>query len=189
MTSISRHKIGAIVIGLLFLLQNFSFAQEAKLTNIIVTNTRDDLLLYLNVEGAFRAKMKDAILSGVPTTFSFFIGLYQNRNFWIDKKISDITITHTIKYNNIKKEFSVKRSWENDEVKVTQSFREAQKLMTEIDSLKILPLYKLEKGMQYQIRAKAELSKLTLPFYLHYVLFFVSLWDFETDWYTIDFIY
>ena len=40
-----------------------------------------------------------------------------------------------------------------------------------------------------QIRAKAELSKLTLPFFLHYVFFFVSLWDFETDWYTIDFIY
>ncbi|NQT10914.1 MAG: DUF4390 domain-containing protein, partial [Desulfobacteraceae bacterium] len=41
----------------------------------------------------------------------------------------------------------------------------------------------------YQIRAKAELGKLTLPFYLHYILFFVSLWDVETDWYTIDFIY
>jgi hypothetical protein len=61
--------------------------------------------------------------------------------------------------------------------------------MAEIDSLKIVPLWKLEKGGKYQIRAKAELSKLTLPFYLHYILFFVSLWDFETDWYTIDFIY
>jgi hypothetical protein len=28
-----------------------------------------------------------------------------------------------------------------------------------------------------------------LPFYLHYVLFFLSFWDFETDWYTVDFIY
>ncbi|HEA69638.1 hypothetical protein LCGC14_2850330 [marine sediment metagenome] len=189
MASISRQKIGAILVGLLFLFQNLVFAQEAKLTNIIVTNTRDDLLLYLNVEGAFREKTKDAILSGVFTTFSFFIALYLNRNFWFDKKIADITITHTIKYNNIKKEYSVKRSWENGEAQITQSFREAQKLMTEIDSLKILPLYKLKKGMQYQIRAKAELSKLTLPLYLHYVLFFVSLWDFETDWYTIDFIY
>ena len=36
---------------------------------------------------------------------------------------------------------------------------------------------------------KAELEKVRLPLYLHYVLFFVSLWDFETDWFTIDFIY
>jgi len=61
--------------------------------------------------------------------------------------------------------------------------------MTEIDGLKVVPLSNLEKDKRYQLRAKAELSKRTLPFYLHYVLFFVSLWDFETDWYAIDFTY
>ena len=182
-------KICAIIIVIVFCIQNPAFAEEAMLTNIIVTNTRDDLLLYLNVEGAFREKMKNAILSGVPASFSFFTTLYRKRDMWLDKKIADIKITHTIKYNNLKKEFVVKRSWENGKPLVTQSFTEAQKLMTEIDSLKIVSLGKLEKGGEYQIRAKAELSKLTLPFYLHYVLFFVSLWDFETDWYTIDFIY
>jgi hypothetical protein len=35
----------------------------------------------------------------------------------------------------------------------------------------------------------AQLDKIRLPFYLHYVLFFVSLWDFETDWYAVDFRY
>ena len=72
---------------------------------------------------------------------------------------------------------------------VTQSFEEVQTLMTDIDSLKIVPLSVLEKGSHYQIRLKAELSKLTLPFYLHYVFIFISLWDFETDFYTIDLIY
>jgi len=159
------------------------------LTDIIVTNTRDDLLVYLNVEGAFREKMQAAILSGVPTTFSFFITLFKARNLWLDKKIADIKVTHTVKYNNLKEEFVVKRSWENGEPLVTQSFEEVKKLMTEIDSLKIAPLNALEKGLNYQIRAKAELSKLTLPFYLHHVFIFLSLWDFETDLYTIDFIY
>jgi len=166
-----------------------SFAQDATLTNVIVTNTRDDLLVYLTVEGAFREKMKKAILSGVPTTFSFFIQLNRVRNFWPDKEIVELDITHTIKYNNLKKEFVITRSWENNQPIVTKSLDEARKLMSEIDSLKTVPLSRLEKGSQYQIRAKAQLSKLTLPFYLHYVLFFVSLWDFETDWYTIAFIY
>jgi hypothetical protein len=61
--------------------------------------------------------------------------------------------------------------------------------MTEINSLKIIPLNRLEKDEQYQLSVKAEVSKKTLPLYLHYILFFVSLWDFETDWYAIDFIY
>jgi len=81
---------------------------------------------------------------------------------------------------------------EKQQTRGYQIFQQAQKLMTEIDSLEVVLLSKLEKGSRYQTRAKAEVSKLTLPFYLHYVLFFVSLWDFETDWYTmytIDFIY
>ncbi len=165
------------------------WSQEAKLTNVIVTNTRDDLLLYLRVEGAFREDMKRAILSGVPTTFSFFIHLYQYRSFWFDKEIVELKVTHTIRYNPIKKEFIVSRSWENTPPVKTRSFLEAQKLMTEIEALKVVALSRLEKGRQYQIQAKAELSKRTLPFYLHYVLFFIALWDFETDWYTTDFIY
>ncbi len=182
-------KISVLILFFLLLSTPLTGAQEARLENIIVTNTRDDLLIYLNVEGAFTSKMKNAVLSGVPVTFSFFINLYYSRNFLIDKKIVDRKITHTLKYNSLKKEFIIQRSWDNGKALTTESFREAQRLMSEIDSLKIIRLKKLEKGALYQIRAKAELSKKTLPFYLHYVLFFISLWDFETDWYTSDFIY
>ena len=91
----------------MFFVQNLAFSQEAKLTDIIVTNTRDDLLVYLSVEGAFREKMQEAILSGVPTTFSFFITLFKTRNLWLDKKMADIKVTHSVKYNNLKKETGI----------------------------------------------------------------------------------
>lgn len=178
-----------IVLFCLFLLTgNSVLAQEARLTDVIVTNTRDDLLIYLTVEGAFTNEMETAIKSGVSATFSFFVNLYRERNWWLDKKIAARTITHKIKYDNLKKKYRVQRSWE-DEPHITQSFSEAQKLMAEVDSLTIIPLARLQKGTAYQIQAKAELSKRTLPLKLHYVLFFISLWNFETDWYAIDFIY
>jgi hypothetical protein len=163
-------------------------AQDATLSDVVVTNTRDDLLLYLTVEGAFTEEMTAAIQSGVPATFSFLANLYRVRSLWLNKKIASRKITHTIKFDKLKKTFTVTRSWES-ESQVTQSLSEARKLMSEVDSLKIVSLDGLEKGVRYQIRAKAELSKRTLPLNLHYVLFFMSLWDFETDWYTIDFIY
>jgi hypothetical protein len=189
MTASLRQKISALIICGVFLSQSLAFAQEARLTNIIVTNTRDDLLVYLNVEGAFSEEINEAILSGVPVSFSFFITLNRTRNLWIDKEITDIRITHRIKYDNLKKEFTVRRSWEKGKPLVTQSFEEAQRLMAEVDSFKVVPLSGLEKGRQYQIGAKAELSKFTLPLYLHYVFFFMAFWDFETDWYTIDFVF
>ncbi len=165
------------------------YSGEAKITDLIVTNTRDDLLIYLNLKDAFTEKVEKSILSGLTADFSFNILLNKTRNFWPDKEMADINVVHSIKYNNLKKEFNVTRSWDKNKLVVTESFMEARKLMSEINSLKVAPLNKLEKGVHYQIRAKAKISQKTLPFYLHYILFFVSWWDFETDWYTIDFIY
>jgi hypothetical protein len=187
MESSMKRFVFALLVSIFFF--SPAHGQDARLSNITVSNTRDDLLLYLSVEGAFREELKKAIMSGVPVTFSFIAILNEVRNIWFDRGISDTVVTHTIKYDNLKKEFTVKRSWKNDESEVTKSFKEAQKWMTEVNSLVIIPLSRLEKGKQYQLSAKAEFSKKTLPFYLHYVFFFVSLWDFETDWYTIDFIY
>jgi len=189
MYNLLRRYIICLCCFLLLLTPNGVCAQDASLANIIVTNTRDDLLLYLTVKDAFPPKIDKTVNSGVPATFSFLINLYAVRPLWPDREIAEIKVTHTIKYDNLKKTYTVVRSWENDKPHVVKSLDEAKKLMSEVDSLTIVSLDQLEKGKQYQIRAKAELDKLTLPFYLHYVLFFVSLWDFETDWYTIDFIY
>ena len=178
-----------LVLGMLLLAPYICDAQDATLTNITVSNTEEDLLLFLNLEGAFREEMKQAILSGAPSTFSFIAKLNRVRSLWFDKDIADLEVTHTIVYDNLKKEFTVTRSWKDNNPEVTKSFKEAQRWMTEISSLKIIPLNRLEKGEQYQLRVKAEVSKKTLPLYLHYILFFMSLWDFETDWYTIDFTF
>lgn len=184
-----KRNIIPIMIGILLVFQPISFAEEAKLMDIVVTNNRDDLLLYLNATGAFRKKTKKVILSGVPITFTYLIALNQARAYWFSRSLVDIKVSHTIRYDGLKKVFEVSRSWDSANPIATSSFEEAQKLMVEIDSLKITALKALEKGRHYQIRVKAELSKLTLPLQLHRVLFFLSFWDFETDWYTIDFTF
>jgi hypothetical protein len=186
---IYKHCIVILLCSVMLLTPILGYGQDPSLVNIIVTNTRDNLLLYLTVKDAFPPEIEATLQSGVPVTFSFLINLLRVRGFWLDKELTDIKVTHSLKYDNLKKEYSVIRSWEVGKTHVVKSFEEAKKLMTEVDSLVIISLDQLEKGKQYQIQTKAELSKVTLPFYLHYVLFFVSLWDFETDWYTVDFIY
>ena len=166
-----------------------SAEQEALIENIKLANTRDDLLTYFDIKQAFTDKINQAVLNGIPTTFSFYIDLYKTDGSWLDKKISDNQIKSTLKYNSLKKEFTVSRPWKNEKTITTQSFDEAKALMTEIDNLKIIPLNQLIKGDKYQLRIKAKLDKVTLPLSLHYVFFFVSFWDFETNWYVINFTY
>jgi hypothetical protein len=153
-------------------------AAEATLSDIIVTNTREDLLVFFEIKGCFTREMDEAILNGIPTTFTIFIDLS-----------TAIKIEHTIKYDTLKNEFRVSRSEDQNRELTFKDFASAKKAMAEIKNIKVAPLKGLRKNSKYQLRVKAELEKVRLPFYLHYVLIFVSLWDFETDWYTVDFTY
>jgi hypothetical protein len=162
---------------------------EATIRDIIVTNTRDDLLAYLAVEGCFTPEMKEAVLSGVPTTFTFFVELYRVRDFWPDLRLASLHIDHTLKYDSLKGVYWVTLREQGHEAQAVRDMARACRLMSELNGVKVAPLSRLQKGASYRLRVKAKLSKVRLPLYLHYVLFFVSLWDFETDWYSVDFTY
>jgi hypothetical protein len=47
----------------------------------------------------------------------------------------------------------------------------------------------LKQNEYYYVRIKAKLDKVRLPLHMEVVFFFVSLWDFETDWYREGFFY
>ncbi len=177
-----------LVAGLVLPLACFA-DNSAMLANIKLANTRDDLLAYFQVEKAFDENISQAVKNGVPTTFSFLVALYKTSDSWLDKKIADVQIKSTIKFNSLKEEYTVSRPWKDEKPLTTKSFDQAKSWMTEIDNLKVIPLNKLVKGGKYQIRIKAELDKVTLPLSLHNVFFFVSFWDVKTDWYLVNFTY
>ncbi len=182
-------KAAILIIAAALIVQYPAPAGAARFEELRVSNLGDGLVVYLKVRGAFKDDIEKAVMSGVKTTFFFVITLRKVRNFLPDKTIAAITLIHTIKYHSLRNEFVVRRSWEDDEPVVVKTLDEARRLMTEIDDTPLVPLSVLEKDQRYQLRAKAEMGKVTLPFYLHYVLFFVSMWDFETDWYSVDFTY
>ncbi len=180
-------------LGVLLLLILFSashaWGKEAYLTDIVVTNTRDHLLLYFRVKECFTGDMKKAIDNGIDINFTFFVRLYEVKDLWPDQEICDLKVSHAIRYDSLKKVYTVRLSERNHKTVVVKDFEEAKRLMSEVAGFKVTALHNLHKGKRYRIHMMAELDKIRLPFYLHYVFFFLSLWDFETDWYTVDFRY
>ncbi len=164
-------------------------AEEARLTDIVATSAGEHLLIYFRVTGCFTEEMIKAIENGINTTFTFFIGLYEVRDFQLDENIAEVRVTHSIVYDNLKKTYNVRLSERNSEMILVEDFHEAKNLMSEIVGVELTGLNKLQKGNRYQVRMMAELAKIRLPLYLDYVLFFLSLWDFETDWYKVNFTY
>lgn len=163
--------------------------EKTRLQNMTVTNTRDTLLLYVEVENAFNEKIMPALQSGVTISFSFPVTVRRVRKLWRDKKIVQTELINTIKYDTLKNEYIITRSWKSPESTTVKSLDEAISLMAKIDGLALLPLSRLEKGETYRVSVKARLAKISRPVYLKYVLFFLNSWKFKTKWAYVDFIY
>jgi hypothetical protein len=164
-------------------------AEDAYISDVVVTNTKDHLLIYFTVNNCFTPEMDKAIENGITTTFNFFVTLSMKRAFWWDNDVVEMQFSHTIKYNSLKELYEVTLSEGGDKTTTVKSFEEAKKLMAEVVALKVVPLHNLHRGRTYQIGMMAQLDKIELPLHLHNVLFFLSLWDFETDWKMIEFRY
>ena len=176
-----------IFIFIIEIMCDLAYAYKTNLQNIVLDSDNGNLIVSFELENVFSSQMKEVILNGIPITFTYLVVLNEIRNFWLDKRIVNLKIDHMMKYNVLKKEFVIKRSWQIDEVLITGSFDEAQSLMTKISGLKIIPFNWLDNGRRYQIGVKSELSKANLPINLRSALFFSPTWGFETDWYVLDF--
>ena len=186
----SRLKPVVVTIFLMVpLLTTIVRAEEARLTDIVAAITGEHLLIYFKVSECFTEEMKKAIENGINTTFTFFVTLYEVRDFQWDNKIVDLHVRHDIVYDNLKKVYKVSLSERDNKTIHVEDFNEAKNLMSEIVGLKLTGIHSLRNGNQYKLRMMAESDKIKLPLYLDYILFFLSLWDFETDWYTVNFTY
>jgi hypothetical protein len=166
-----------------------TWAEDAYLSDIILTNNQGYLQVHFTVEECFTAEMNEAIEKGIEVTFTFFVKLNEKRGLWLDKKIADMEFRHSIKYDNLKEIYEVRLLERENETITVKDFDEAKRLMSNVVALRITSIDRLREGDEYQLKVMAELDKIRLPFNLHYVLFFLSLWDFETGWHAIDFRY
>ncbi|MDD5524411.1 MAG: DUF4390 domain-containing protein [Smithella sp.] len=163
-------------------------AIDPKITDILITNNRESVLLYARLVNGFKPEMEMAVLAGIPAVFTFQLEVYQERSLVWDKKITGHEIKRTMKYDNLKKTFSIYTNG-NQQPVIFSDFESAQKAMTDFNGINAVPLSSLTKGENYYMLIKVKMDKVRLPLRMEYVFFFVSFWDFETAWNRQNFSY
>ena len=163
-------------------------AIEPKMTDILITNNTENVLLYGRLVNGFKPEMELAVLAGIPAIFTLQLEVYQIRSFVWDKKIAVHEIKRTIKYDNLKKTFSVYNNGNTQPV-IFSDFESAQKAMADFNGIIAVPLASLVKGGNYYLLIKVKMDKARLPLHMENVFFFVSYWDFETAWERQNFSY
>ena len=177
-----RLQAGCLMFFVLLLTARPASSRDAELTNLIVGNSNDQLQIDLMIKGIFTEELKAAVSKGIPIGLTFSIHLYEVRDYWFDDKIMGKTALHDIKFDVLKKEYRIQRSWEKRPSSIIKDFEKAQRLFFEIKEFDVISLKRLKKGKQYQLRVKLELDGKKFPFG-------GFPWEFETDWYTLNFIY
>lgn len=177
----------AILIIFLSIFSVPAYALDPRVADAVIIKNADEMRISFEVKNAFTKEIDEAIKSGISTTFTFFIELHRKRGYWFDETLISTQFRHTIKYDSLKEEFEISLGERpNNTIRVKEFYR-AKRIMANGDNISIKPVPNLKKGEHYQLRIKATLDAVNLPFPLNYMLFFVSFWNYETDWYEKEF--
>jgi hypothetical protein len=161
---------------------------KAQIANIEIDKSGKDLEASFILIDCFNSDMEEAIFNGVPTTFRILVSV-EKPSVFVKSKIAEFTLLHTITYNRLNNEFQVELPEHPQTILVTKDFDEAKRWMSTVQDLPVIATCWLNKDQEYHLKVKAELSKVELPLFFRYILFWVSLWDFETEWHTVVFVY
>lgn len=163
--------------------------EHPNISDIIITTSDSHLLLYSTVKDSFTPEMIKGVHNGIPVIFTFTVNLKKIRNNWPDLSLVEQEITHMLTYDTLKEEYHVEMSERKKQTVVTDSLDKAMETMAELSGLKVIEREKLIPDAPYALHMRAKLVEKTLPWNIHYIVPFISLWDFETDWRTVEFRY
>jgi len=177
----NRWMTGGLVLLFILAFPLMAFSQKGSIRDVQIRGANGNWKVSFSVENCFTEKMEEAIQTGIPTTFTFYLQLYQVRSWWKDRMAASLKLQHTIQYSPIRGEYQVSLG-EKGGVKVTQNFGEAKRWMARVEEAEIKPSSDFSPDVLSYLRIKAELDPVKLPLHLEYLFFFLSLWDFQTDW-------
>jgi hypothetical protein len=153
------------------------------MSDVIVTQGDDALIVSSTLLGGFSKDFEDAIRNGFEKEITFYIEIYRKWSFWPDEFILSKKVQKTIKYDELKKMYYT-TSYDGLylEEKVFDDYERMKAWISKIGDIKAIPLGLLNPKATYFIRVKAESKFKRLPPLIENLLFFITTADFETPW-------
>ncbi|MBI5681827.1 MAG: DUF4390 domain-containing protein [Deltaproteobacteria bacterium] len=157
---------------------------NAAISNVSILKNPQSISLTFNVKGAFTKEIEDAIKSGIPTPFTFIVELYKERTLWFNERVAELKFKHIVQYDTLKAEYelTIEEKDQQDRIIKLKDFSQVKEFMAKVEGISVSISETPQKGSKYILKIKAKLDTVNLFFPLNYMLFFVSFWDFETDW-------
>ena len=107
---------------------------------------------------AFTAEVRDAIHSGLPTTFTYDIDLRRNVPFWPDRTLASAEIVVTVTYDNLTRRHQLSRTLSGhvEASLVSEDEADVRRWLTVFERLPLFETSALEPNTEYYVRVRAK---------------------------------
>lgn len=131
---------------------------QAQSSVRIVPLVRDgQVLVTFELPDGYTDEVRDAIHSGLRTTFTYTVDLRVEVPAWTDRTIQTITVNNIVKYDNLTRRHTIERTLDGRvaESKVTEDEALVRQFMTGFQRLPLFRTSKLEANREYYVRVRA----------------------------------
>ncbi|HEX4347645.1 MAG TPA: DUF4390 domain-containing protein [Vicinamibacterales bacterium] len=146
----------ACVVAALFVL--WPAAAHADGPDLTVTPLQRDGQVFVSFElsDGLSPDVRDAIQSGLPTTFSYEIELRQDSAIF-DRTIAAITITASVRFDNLTRRYQMSRAVDGrvEDARPTEDQNAVREWMTRFDRVPVSTTAALETNGEYYVRVRA----------------------------------
>ena len=134
-------------------------APAAEGPDISVTPIARDgqVLVSFELSDGFTAEVRDAIQSGLPTTFAYELELRRGAATWFDRTVAALTITATVRFDNLTRRYQMSRSVDGrvEDARPTEDLDAVQRWMTRFERVPLSRTSTLEANGEYYVRVRA----------------------------------
>jgi hypothetical protein len=150
----SAVRIGILTFVLALSAVTAVFAEGVRIIPLV----RDDaVLVSFELTDGYTPEVKDAVHSGLKTTFTYTVELRQDVPAWVDRTIATSVITNSVQYDNLTRRATLTRTLDGhvDSVESTEDEAVIKQWMTTFQKMPLFKTGELEQNREYYVRVRA----------------------------------
>ena len=124
----------------------------------IIPLVRDEaVLVSFELTDGYTPEVKEAIHSGLKTTFTYTVELRQDVPAWVDRTIGTSVITNSVQYDNLTRRATLTRTLDGhvESVQTTEDEAVIKQWMTTFQKMPLFKTAELEPNREYYVRVRA----------------------------------
>lgn len=134
------------------------FVQADETLRIVPIVHDKSVVVSVELQDAYGADVREAIASGLRTTFTYDIALRMHSSVWVDRTIATAVVSISDEYDNLTRRHRLSRAVDGRVVDalVTEDDAVVRKWLTMLDRVPVCATSKLDPSRDYYVRISAQ---------------------------------